>query len=81
MTRLQAEKIVEKMEKEGFSHREGHYHYGYMTLSYNREKDVFECKREDHGTNMYEPHISYRYFGKEEFVSYLLENDFRIRID
>jgi len=73
MTKEQAEEIALRIQSQGLSYKHGHYHYGYTTLSYNREKSAFELKKEDMSFNMYNSTISYSYKTKEEFVAYILE--------
>ena len=73
MTQEEARTIAQRFQNENLRHRSGHYHYGYTTLSYNHEKQIFELKYEDHAMNMYEPTVSYSHKTTAEFVAYLLK--------
>ena len=57
--------------KNGKTHKSGHYHYGYIFLSYNSDKQMFEIKREDLSINIYEPSVSYEFVDFEQIVEFL----------
>ena len=71
MTKEQAKEIAERFQAEALRHKSGHYHYGYITLSYNPQEQLFEIRREDMSFNMYEPTISCTHHTKEDFIEYL----------
>jgi len=72
MIKEQANRITKLLE-EGKQYKSGHYHYGYIYLSFDRKKKLFELKHEDLLTNMFEPSISYEYFSKEKMQAYLIK--------
>jgi hypothetical protein len=47
MTKVQAEEIAKIMREEGKSHKSGHYHHGYIYLSYCNRRRLYEVHRED----------------------------------
>ncbi|MCP4440111.1 MAG: hypothetical protein GY810_14305 [Aureispira sp.] len=73
MTKTQANKAADLIMNENKTHKSGHYHHGYIYLSYNTQKSEFEVKREDLSMNVYEPTISYEYLSKEQFTEYLMK--------
>ena len=73
MSKTEATQLADLIIHENKTHKSGHYHHGYIYLTYNREKAEFEVKREDLSTNVYEPTISYDYLNKEQFTEYLMK--------
>jgi hypothetical protein len=66
-------KIIMAHLKKGFSYKEGHYSYGYMTISYNNEKALFEVKKESLAINIFEPDITFEYMNENDFSGYLIK--------
>ena len=72
MTKQQAEQIIQIL-KQGMSHKSGHYHYGYIYLSYDKNRDRYVVKREDLSMNVFEAEISFEYYSEKEMLAYLQE--------
>lgn len=71
MTEQQAQHILEIL-KQDKSHKSGHYHYGYIHLSYDRDKQLFVKKHEDLSVNIYDPTLTYEYLTEDEMIAYLV---------
>lgn len=72
MTEEQAIKIA-KIIKAGKIVKSGHYHYGYIYLSYNNDKQLFEIKREDLSAKEYESSFYYEYITQNKFIAFIMK--------
>ena len=74
MTSEEAHILADKFALHNATYRTGHYHHGYLTISYNHEQKLFELKKEDMGMDTYNPDVSYTYLNKSDFIDYLMQN-------
>lgn len=73
MTTAQAQQALNLIKNHNKTHKSGHYHHGYIYLSYHPQKEAFEVQREDLSINVYQPTTSYEYLNEEQFLAYLME--------
>lgn len=72
MTKIQAEEIA-KIIRDGRSHKSGHYHHGYIYLSFCKRRKIYEIHHENLAIDIYNPSHRYEYKGYSTFLEYLME--------